>query len=796
MNYVFAIKACVLGILIMLGFLIVGCGGGSSAGPSNPGPPVQPIPVNPLTLPPVFQPLTLPQRNQIKRNYRTQMKFVNQPALALINADEAYVNLEASRGRGASDTARTPTVRPGEGIKIGVIDSGINLNRRHPALDGVSIEKQFSVSSNYSHGRAVISVIASNPQTSGLSSLDQFGGIAWGAGFKMYELALGSGGGKYVPVSLEVIKKDDLSSAGISTRISQAIRDRMDFLNLSIGYPGLIENYDKRDIQVHLDRRINILKQNNGYPDKTILIQSAGNAHGEVCDIGIQSCERSSMSFPGEGEINASSPQITAALMVHIPELQSHMVTVVSVDPTGEISDFSNRCGIAKQWCIAAPGRDVRVAVYEFNRITNRFKATTDLWRGTSFSAPLVTGGLAVMKHIFRGQLSNTALLQRLYATANKSDIYADSDIYGQGLMDLGAATSPQGSQTLSLGSTVDEGGVRLTGSRLNLGMAFGDGLRTGLMNHQIVAFDRLGAPFWHTLSDFVQPQHHSRPLSERLYRWDRSLQTRSDDGRRLSFTTAVTGVQSGDRRTSSKFQLGILQNQSAVSTGPLSLAENAVSLTYAGSNRFSMSAYTTASTRVSQPMTGLMLSWKAPKLPIALRFAGLGENASMLGSETSGAFGRVASHAIAVSAVTEFNWTGWQMRAEVEIGRSAPRVSDGVITGASDVWTSGFVVQGSRQLDRNNRITLGIAQPMRAEKGSLAISMPVGRTPAGKVLRTPLDMVLSPTGRQLDLSINWQHQVSVAEGFMLEGVYRRHPGHNVHSSFELEWTAGWRRRF
>ena len=57
----------------------------------------------------------------------------------------------------------------------------------------------------------------------------------------------------------------------------------------------------------------------------------------------------------------------------------------------------------------------------------------------------MVAGGLAIMKQLFRGQLSNTDLVSRLFATANKTGIYADRTIYGQGLMDLDAATNPWG---------------------------------------------------------------------------------------------------------------------------------------------------------------------------------------------------------------------------------------------------------------------------------------------------------------------------------------------------------------
>lgn len=50
---------------------------------------------------------------------------------------------------------------------------------------------------------------------------------------------------------------------------------------------------------------------------------------------------------------------VEAALPAFIPELKDHWVSVVAVDPSLERSDFSSICGEAREWCIAAPGRDI-----------------------------------------------------------------------------------------------------------------------------------------------------------------------------------------------------------------------------------------------------------------------------------------------------------------------------------------------------------------------------------------------------------------------------------------------------
>ena len=69
---------------------------------------------------------------------------------------------------------------------------------------------------------------------------------------------------------------------------------------------------------------------------------------------------------------------------------------------------------------------------------------------GTSFAAPHVAGALALLIQHFDGQLGNTEILNRLFETANKEGRYADSSIYGQGLMDLDTATMPVGQTSIA----------------------------------------------------------------------------------------------------------------------------------------------------------------------------------------------------------------------------------------------------------------------------------------------------------------------------------------------------------
>ncbi len=719
------------------------------------------------------------------------MDFDNEQALKLIKADIAYANLEAVRVSGLSSSFQASTIRPGAGITIGLIDSAVDT--QHPVFAGVSIEEnnfgyKDEINIGPSHGTAVASIIAAAPQTSGVLQGRKFRGISWGSQIKMYAIQLSDPDpvAPYVPTKLPDLKRNDNSFASI---FKTAFDDRIDILNLSIGSVGLIENYSEQSLRENLPNLINALAQRTSL-DKAILVWAAGNANGK-CTI-----RRPISSCPTGYTLDAPSPEIYPGLVVFMPELRGHSVAVVSVDPeSGVISSFSNRCGVAKNWCIAAPGGRIAYAYSSKSRSGN-VERDIRKGNGTSFAAPFVSGGLAIMKQIFRGQLSNTALLKRLYDTANKTGRYANQNIYGQGLMDLGKATSPQGQQTLATGNTVGDGGVNLLSTKLSTGFAFGDGLQQGLAHREIVAFDSLGAPFWYKLSSFVEQRQASHHLPDRLRQWNQKVKSRAGETTTLSFASDLLGSSANDSQVGQKLKIGLLQTKPNLGIGQLSLAENALGLSYQGSDHISVSAYTTLPTRKSLPTTGLALAWRMKSSPLAFRVAGLRESESVLGLQSEGAFGDVSSNSITAGVTSGFNLFDWHIKTEAEIGRATPNTSGGVISGMGNALTTGFAVHGTKLIDRNKRLTLDIAQSMRMEKSILNLTVPNGRTKDGKVVRSDISANIEPTGRQVDLSLNWEHETSAVSGFMLEGVYRRNAGHSASSAPEFLFTAGWQQQF
>ena len=83
-------------------------------------------------------------------------------------------------------------------------------------------------------------------------------------------------------------------------------------------------------------------------------------------------------------------------------------------------------------------------------------------------------------------------------------------------------------------------------------------------------------------------------------------------------------------------------------------------------------------------------------------------------------------------------------------------------------------------------------AQPLRVERGRAALSVPAGRTKAGAVVRSPVAADLAPSGRQIDVAVQWQQPLSIGE-VRLGAVVTHQPGHRAATAPELMFLSGWR---
>ncbi len=707
--------------------------------------------------------------------------FEDRWGLAEIRLAEAWGHLRTVRG----------SEQPGMGVTVGVLDTGIDLD--HPtfqegAAAGLVTEEFLSGATeetgreSFSHGTGVASIIAGreNPD-----SRYQFTGIVPHAALRMFAIPLEDSPPPNFAirsVSLSSMTQDDESEADLFRRV---LSHDLDVLNLSFGVIGPIENYQEAEIRAALGRTIGVLAQSER-ENKTILVWAAGNSQGRLCRPDTASCvgtsERDHLGRPA-GLFDASSPALFSGAMARIEELQSHSVTSVATGEDGVIAPFSNRCGIAADWCIAAPGFHVWAAYFGPNQ-GRVFRGYARL-SGTSFSAPMVSGGLALMKHFFRDQLSSEDLVERLFETADSTGIYADRSIYGHGLMDLDAALSPYGEPTVVPGGGIGVAGIPLRESSLRFGTAFGDGPARAFSQQEIAAFDTLGAPFWYDLGHLVMPS--DRPLLDAQLRdfMTPHPPDRQEDGAVWRGNTALAGLQFDMRRTPAR-----------TGSGHALLPDDAVTFTARRLRGIATTAFTTEGVGENpRPVSGASIAWRPASSPLGLRAGWLNERGSMLSSTGQGTFGNLAADSVFVGFDLSAETGGWRLGGGPEIGMVRPKLDEGIITGLEPLATSAFAFHASRPVAGSGTLLVSLAQPLRVEAGDAVLSIPTGRTRDGGILRRQLTADLAPTGRQIDLSVRWERPLG-AGSLRLGTIATRHAGHDEKARPRLSLLAGWRASF
>ncbi len=467
--------------------------------------------------------------DQLASNFETD-EYNAMGALQLIHASSAYA-------RGAT----------GAGVQVGIIDSGvyeqhIEFAQTQAGLAGDKVDyagSDYSATnprsnSAISHGTVVAGVIAANrdepassPNTNtgnnGASNGINMHGVAFDASLLVYEIPLGSSDAPYNPINVDDITFGDDNY--FANRFA-AMANQVDIINLSFGFPGVITSYSKAQIQSAFSLSLNALRQSNrARGERAIFVVAAGNAWNDVDDSG--------------NPVAADSPELLPGLPYLFPELKDHMLAVAAVDNSGKIAFYSNRCGVAADFCLAAPGGgdgndngivETGERIWGPTSPNDSAEANTYYYAGaigTSFAAPLVSGSLALLKQMFP-TVGNHELVSRLLTTANKTGIYADTSIYGQGLLDLHAATSPVGALAVASGSNLSDGLSNLNASTINTSPGgLGSSLLSALEGETLALFDQQGFPFYSDASVLIHQTRRmiSTQLQHRQQRFENGAQ-------------------------------------------------------------------------------------------------------------------------------------------------------------------------------------------------------------------------------------------------------------------------------
>ncbi len=287
----------------------------------------------------------------------------------------------------------------GDGVKIGIFDTGVNPN--HSEFSGKTFsgynyqDSNTIIQDQNGHGTHVAGTIIANKDNTGMQ------GIAYGV---------------TSIVSYQIFRDNGVftGQSSVSDASTRSILANAKVVNHSWGTSTTNNSFSKSYLDIF--HSTEITGYQNMVNNDIIQVWATGND-------------------------GYATPNLQAQLPYHYSNLKELWIAVTGIDSNGTEYSAANRCGIAADWCIAAPAVNV-ISTDEDH--TSEYQN----YSGTSMAAPHVTGAIAILIEAFP-TLSAEQIVDRLFATASTSGLTDrdgnsySSSVFGHGKIDLDAATKP-----------------------------------------------------------------------------------------------------------------------------------------------------------------------------------------------------------------------------------------------------------------------------------------------------------------------------------------------------------------
>ena len=749
---------------LALALSVTACsGGGGSVGPAPISAPVAPTPTPAPTPPPTSIPAPTPTPTPPPAGGYDTAEYRRSNAAVAANAIAAY-------NAGAT----------GAGIKIGVVDSGINpaLSEFAGKIDPASrdVAGTRGLADEDGHGSAVADVAAGLKDDLGIH----------GVAFNSTIVALRAD----EPGSCATPKTDtgggcSFFDSAIAAGIDAAALAGARVINLSLGgsAPGTtLLNAITRATNAGI-----------------VLVISAGN-DGEKPD-GVNPDPFALVpAMRGSGNII-----IAGSVGVAIDPAAPGAGTDAS-----QLSIFSNKAGTGADYYLTALG-------YHDQAISTDGKFY--YWSGTRFSAPTISGAVALLAQSFPN-LTGKQIVDILFKSADDLGAVGTDAVFGRGRLNIARAFQPIGTTSLA-GSQ-----IAVTGSNGSMPAAAGDATTTA--SYGAIVLDGYSRAYAVDLAKTLRVADQSRPLEHALSgmtqvagaaagKFSVAMTVSLTPGREREVELARLGIGPGDARRARLIAGSAIARIDGKTAAAFGFAEGAkamerrlsgaeagaflIARDSSADNGFSARRGASMALRRQVGPVGVTLSaengrvWQdiattATGSPYKLMavavdkrlgrtwlsggISRLDEHQTLLGGRLGGALGGGGSTSLFLDLVA---------RRELGNGWSASLASRRGWTsfGAGKFQSDAYAVDLAKTglLSGNDRIGFRLAQPLRIATGGFATMLPTAYNYSTMQVTNSLERFsLSPTGRELDAELSYGRPVT-GSGWLGGNLFlRRQPGH------------------
>lgn len=709
-------------------------------------------------------------------------EYINSTGLDQLKAAEGYAR-------------RTLGQPGGQGIRIAIIDTGIDVTHQDLGnLHSQSWSAGGEALVSDAHGTFVAGIAAASRTQTG--DANDMHGLAYGATLVNFQTIRPSTGDTTFASSDLVVAIN--AAAGLSSG-SSAVES--DVINLSL---GAFSSSDSTFSSLRTAMRA-------AADEDKIMVLAAGN---EGLD----------------ADQTRKLQPIFPAAYADDSGIAGHAIAVGNLTSTNQVAASSNHCGDTKDYCLFAPGTNIRSTLNG---------GGYGIGSGTSFAAPYVTGAAAVVKAAFPG-VSSQDVVNRLLLTAQDLGDPGVDDTFGRGLLDLEAAMAPVGPVGLITGASIDDETASLAETSLTLGQAWSIGDQGKALLARAVGFDDMGFPFAIDLNDRIQSTEATSGLQPFISRdqtssantvWsgtslavsiaDQEIdrvtdqarspvsfkqQHRSETGPQVAFSAEpidkLSVFTSVNGTSKTKLGLGYALNEAGLAlfdnggalapfdqlSGPVS--GGGIAFGIGGGFEVAISAFTNMSEEedFSQAMQKVELAKDVgSQFELRLGVGLIQQEDGFLGNSTEGAFGdsegshaRFADLSVVASLTDRIDWF-----ASYSLGQaSIEEGSSSFLSDWSSVQADAFATGASFQdvAARGDSVSLMIGQPLRGRRASAALTVPVGRTSDGQVITDQERVDFEPSSREITSNLLYRRPLSAdkAAEIALGGFVRFNPDHNA----------------